>query len=204
MLSGHEKTLRDRTITLGILTIGLFAILWTIVAVRGAQRVFVIDPLGGVVQGPLEPLSSSRGYFTITSINAVQAAFQRSAAGFDLPEMVPLYYSAKARRTLDDDTSRRTEDFRRRHLTTKPVIESITPPEPAGNGRIVRVTGRLQCTGAVNGRVFYEEPGYEMLLVFRPNSDLGNKAALPWVVDEVDLALGDQEIEGLRAKNRLK
>lgn len=204
LLSDHDRARRDGAIALGVLLAGLLATLWSILAVRSEQRVFVVDPLGGTVQGPLEPLASSRGYFSITSINAAQAALQRSAVGFDLQEMLPLYFSARARRSLDADLEQHLDDLRRRHLTTKPVIDSITPPQPAGNARIVRVVGRLQSTGAVNGRVFYEEPPYELILVYRTNGDISNRASLPWVADEVELARGEAEVAKQRARNRVK
>jgi hypothetical protein len=204
MLSDHQRSLRDKNITMAVLFLGLVVVMLSIYSANATQKIVVIDPLGGVTQGPLEPLAASKGYFSITSINAAQAALQRSSVGFDLQEMLALYFSAKARHTLDEDLRLRFEDFRRRRLTSKPVIDSITPPQPAGDARIVRVSGRLQTTGAVNGRIFYEEPPFELLLVFRANSDLANKAALPWMADEVELALGDTEIAKQRAKNRLK
>jgi len=69
---------------------------------------------------------------------------------------------------------------------------------------VVKVTGRLQAMGAVNGRAFYHEPPFELVFVFRVNADLSNKASMPWVVDEVELALTEEEIAAQKARNRPK
>lgn len=204
LLSDHQKTVRGKNITIGVLFAGLVLVWMTISSSSSEKQVLVIDPVGGLTQGPLEPLAGSKGFFSITSINATQAALQRSSVGFDLQEMLPIYFSAKARRTLEENLAVYREDIRRRRLSTKPVIDSITPPEVAGDSRIVKVGGRLQTNGAVNGRVFYDEPPFELILVYRVNADIGNKAAMPWVVDEIDLALTAPEIVAHHARNRPK
>ncbi len=202
LLAEHQRAGLVKHLTLVVLFAGLLLI-WRVVALlTGEQRVMVIDPVGGVTQGPIEPLATSRSYFSITSLNAVHAALQRSSAGFDLLELLPLYFDSRARTALETHLSDRQEDYKRRRLSTKPVIESITPPEPAGNARVVRVTGRLQTTGLVNGRVFYEEPPFEMILLFRPNSDLSNKATMPWVVDDFELLTSAEELSRQRDRRR--
>ncbi len=201
-LSDHQRAIRDKNITIGVLFAGLILVWLTIHAATADQKALVIDPVGGVTLGPLESLSSSRGYFDITTINCTQVALQRSTVGFDLQDLLPVYFSAKARRTLDEDLSRRFDEVRRRRLSTKPVISLITPPETAGDAKIVKVAGKLQITGVVNGRVFYDDPPFELLLVYRSNADLANRAAMPWLVDEIDLAIATSEINALHAKNR--
>lgn len=204
LLSDHQKSVRDKNITIVLLLVGLIVVWLTISSSNSERQVLVIDPIGGVTQGPLEPLAASKGFFAITSINATQAALQRSSVGFDLQEMLPLYFSAKARRVLEEHLSAHLDDIRRRRLSVKPVIDSITPAQPAGDTRVVKVGGRLQTSGAVNGRLFYDEPPFELVLVYRSNPDLGNKAAMPWVADEIDLATSAEEIAAHRAKNRPK
>ncbi len=203
-LSDHQKTVRDKNVTIGLLFAALVLVWMTVSSSSGEKQILVIDPVGGLTQGPLEPLATSKGFFSITSINATQAALQRSSVGFDLLEMLPIYFSARARQTLEEDLSTNLEDIRRRRLSSKPVIDSITPAQSAGDTRVVKVGGRLQTSGAINGRVFYDEPPFELILVYRVNSDLGNKAAMPWVVDEIDLALTAEDIAAHRARNRPK
>ena len=204
LLSDHQKTVRDKNITIGVLFAGLVLVWMTISSASSEKQVLVIDPVGGLTQGPLEPLAASKGFFSITSINATQAALQRSSVGFDLQEMLPIYFSSKARHTLEENLSANSEDIRRRRLSTKPVIDSITPAEAAGDTRIVKVGGRLQTSGAINGRVFYDEPPFELILIYRLNPDLGNKAAMPWVADEIDLALTAADIAAHHTRNRPK
>ncbi len=201
-LSEHQRAARTKNVTIAVLLAGLLVSWLTVRAAVSDQKAIVIDPVGGVTVGPLESLSNSRGFFDITTINATQVALQRSTVGFDLQDLLPLYFTSRARRTLDEDQSHRAEEVRRRHLSTKPVISQITPPEPAGDAKIVKVAGKLQITGVVNGRVFYDDPPFELLLVFRSNADLANRAAMPWLVDEIDLAVASSEINALHARNR--
>jgi hypothetical protein len=204
LLTDHQRLVRAKNITIGVLFAGLVLVWLSVTMANVEQKVLVIDPVGGVTQGPLEPLAASKGFFSITSINAVQVALQRSTVGFDLQEMISIYFSARSRQALEEDLGRRWEDIRRRKLTMKPVIDSITPPQSAGDARVVKVSGRLQTTGAVNGRAFYHEPPFELVFVYRTNADLSNKASMPWVVDEFELALGQEEIAAQKARNRPK
>jgi hypothetical protein len=201
LLSDHQRVVRSKNLTIGVLLAGLLLVWMTVSSATATQKVLVIDPVGGVTQGPLEPLATSKGFFSITSINAVQACLQRSSVGFDLNELLPLYFTARARRLLDEDLNRRWEDMRKRRLTLKPVIDSITPPQDAAGARVVRVTGRLQTTGVVNGRVFYDEPPFQTIFLFRENADLSNRASMPWVVDEFELSIGADEIEKQKARS---
>jgi len=202
LLSQHQRSLRDKNITIAVLFAGLIVVWFCLHAASVEPKIMVIDPVGSLIQGPVESLATSKGFFAITSINAAQAALQRSTVGCDLQELLPLYFSAKARHTIEDDITARSADVRRRKLSTKPLIDSITPPDVAGEKRVVKVAGRLQTTGAVNGHVFIDEPPFELVLVFKVNADLANKAAMPWVVDEIDLAIGSTEVSSRRAKNR--
>ncbi|HEY9154856.1 MAG TPA: hypothetical protein VIM69_06995 [Opitutaceae bacterium] len=202
LLSQHQRSLRDKNITIAVLFAGLLIVWFCLHAASADPKIMVIDPAGTIIQGPVESLALSKGFFAITSINAAQAALQRSTIGCDLQDLLPLYFSAKARHTIEDDVSARAADVRRRKLSTKPLIDSITPPDIAGDKRVVKVAGRLQTSGAVNGHAFIDEPPFELVLVFRVNADLANKAAMPWIVDEIDLALGNAEVSSHRAKNR--
>lgn len=204
LLSDHQRIVRTQRVTIAVLLAGLAFVCFAVSSATREQKVMVIDPVGGLTQGPLEPLATSKGYFSITSINAVQAALQRSSAGFDLHEMLSIYFSARARQALEEDLNKRADDVRRRRLTIKPVVDSLTPPQEAGSARVVKVSGRLQTTGVVNGRVFYDEPPFEALFSFRVNADLSNKATMPWVVDDFELAIGAAEIDAQKSRNQPK
>ncbi len=202
LLTQHQRGLRDKNITIAALLAGLIMVWFCLRAASTEPKIMVIDPAGSLIQGPVESLAMSKGFFAITGINAAQAALQRSTIGCDLQDLLPLYFSARARHTIEEDVNARSADVRRRKLSTKPLIDSITPPDVAGDKRVVKVSGRLQTTGAVNGHVFIDEPPFELVLVFKMNTDLANQAAMPWVVDEIELALGSAEISAHRAKNR--
>ncbi|MFA5264387.1 MAG: hypothetical protein WC378_11215 [Opitutaceae bacterium] len=165
---------------------------WLIVlAGRSGERIFVMDPSGNLHSGPAQAMADSRSFFHVTSLYAVNAALQRSPAGFDLYEMLGLYFTPRAVQKIEEDYQRRREDIRLRNLQQKPLIETVGEPVPAGDTRIVEVKGRLVSAGAYAGRTFYDEPPFTIVLTFRKNSDFSKAGAYPWVCEDFDLDLQD-------------
>lgn len=190
-LAISERKRADRWKTLAIVVcLGALALSYlTIRAARSTELVHVMDPLGNMYAGPLEPLSSSKKFFGITAIYATNAALQRSAAGFDLSEVLKLYYTPRAVAKLQIDQQKRQEDVRRRNLQWKPIIDAISDPVPAADTRIVEVRGRVVMAGAYANRSFYDEPPFTLVLTFVRNPDLGKTAAYPWICNDVDLKI---------------
>lgn len=176
-----------RNLSLGICLVALGLAYLTIRAGRATEYVQVMDPMGNLYAGPLEPLSQSRRFFHTTAIYATNAALQRSAGGFDLFELLKLYFTPRAITRLQEDQQRRQDDIRRRNLQWKPLIDAISDPVPAGANRIVEVRGRVVIAGAYANRSFYDEPAFTLVLTLMRNPDLGKSGAYPWVCDEVDL-----------------
>lgn len=169
-----------------------FLLAWlSIRAGRATERVLVLDPAGNVYAGPLETLSESRDFFQTTTLFAVNAALQRSPAGFDLYDLLKLYFTPRAVQKLEEDLQRRREDVRTRNLQQKPLIETVGAPVKAGSNRLVEVRGRVVCVGAYAGQSFYDEPPFSMVLVFRKNPNLGKAGAYPWICDDFELRLND-------------
>jgi hypothetical protein len=156
---------------------------------RATEMIHVMDPLGNTYAGPLEAMSESKKFFNTTAIYATNAALQRSPAGFDLPEVLKLYYSARALNRLEDDLKKRQDDMRRRNLQWKPLIDSISEPVAAGARRIVEVRGRIVIAGAYAGRSFYDEPPFTLVLTFGRNPNLGQAGAYPWICEDPDLKI---------------
>jgi hypothetical protein len=150
-----------------------------------------MDPSGNLHSGPAQAMADSRSFFHVTSLYAVNAALQRSPAGFDLYEMLGLYFTPRAVQKIEEDYQRRREDIRLRNLQQKPLIETVGEPVPAGDTRIVEVKGRLVSAGAYAGRTFYDEPPFTIVLTFRKNSDFSKAGAYPWVCEDFDLDLQD-------------
>lgn len=163
---------------------------WLIVrSSRSTELVHVMDPLGNMYAGPVEPLAESKKFFNLTAIYAANAALQRSSAGFDLFELLKLYYTPRAIAKLEDDQKARHDDLRRRSLQWKPIIDSIGDPVAAGSSRLVEVRGRLVMAGAYASRSFYDEQAFRLVLTMVRNPDLGKSGAYPWVCNDLDLKL---------------
>jgi hypothetical protein len=168
----------------------------TIRASRSAELIHVMDPLGNMYAGPVEPLADSARFFDVTALYATNAALQRSSAGFDLFELLNLYYSPRAIAKLQEDQKRRHDDIRRRNLQWKPIIDAIGAPVPAGSSRIVEIRGRVVIAGAYANRSFYDEPAFVLVLTLIRNPDLGKSGAYPWICNDVDLRLAT--VDGAR------
>ncbi len=165
----------------------------TIRAGRATEMVHIMDPQGNMYSGPLEPLANSKQFFNVTAIYATNAALQRSSAGFDLFDLMKLYYTPRAIARLQEDHKKREADLRRRNVQWKPIIDSISDPIPAGATRIIEVRGRLVTAGAYANRSFYEEPAFTLVLALVRNPDLGKAGAYPWVCNDADLKIAAAE-----------
>lgn len=160
---------------------------------RTAERLFVMDPMGNLYAGPVEQLSESKRFFNVTAIYLANAALQRSASGFDLAELLKLYFTPRAIAKLEDDQKSRAAEMKRRNLQWKPLIESISEPVPAGSNRIIEIRGRLVIAGAFARRSFAQEAAYTLVLTLERNPDIGKSGAYPWVCNDIDLRIADAE-----------
>lgn len=160
---------------------------------RSSERILVLDSQGNVLAGPVEALASSQGFFHTSALCAANAALQRSGAGFDLYELLRLYFGPRALQKLEDDLHRRIEDMRRRNLQQKPIVDSVAAPVVAGDARLVEVRGRLITAGAFGGQAFYQEPAFALLLTYRRNPNLGQVGAYPWICEDVELKIDENE-----------
>lgn len=195
VLAVSERNRADRWKNIALLlSIGALVISYlTIKAGRTTEVVHVMDPFGNMYAGPVEPLADSKKFFNVTAIYATNAALQRSAAGFDLFDLLKLYYTPRAIAKLEEDHKQRREDARRRNLQWKPIIDSIGDPVPASASRIVEVHGRVIMAGAYANRSFYDEPTFSLVLTLVRNPDLGKAGAYPWVCNDVDLKIANAD-----------
>lgn len=176
-----------RNLSLAVCVAALALAYLMVRAARATELIHVMDPAGNMYAGPIEPLADSRRFFNVTAIYATNAALQRSRAGFDLAELLKLYFSPRAIARLEDDQRQRAADIRRRNLQWKPIVDSISEPVRAGTSRIVEVRGRIIAAGAFANRSFYDEPPFTLVMTFVRNPDLGNAGAYPWICNDVDL-----------------
>lgn len=192
-LLAHRRADLWRMAALAICLLALLLSFLIVRASRATEQILVLDPQGNILAGPLEPLAASRGFFHTTALCATNAALQRSTAGFDLYELLRLYFGPRALQKLEDDLQARGEDIRRRNLQQKPVVESVADPVVAGDSRLVEVRGRLVTAGAFGGQAFYHEPPFTLVLSFRRNPNLGQSGAFPWICEDLELRIKDAD-----------
>ena len=161
-------------------------------AAHAEERVFVLDPAGNVLAGPSESMADSRAFFSLTALHSANAMLQRSSEGFDLYELLRLYFTPRAVQKLDEDWLAHREDAQARNLQQKPLVERISEPVKAGVERIVEVRGRLVRAGAYAGKSFYDEVPFRLVLTYVRNPDLGKAGSYPWVCQEFELKVKEE------------
>ena len=164
----------------------------TIKAGRATEVIHVMDPSGNMYAGPVGPMSESGRFFNVTAIYATNAALQRSAAGFDLFEVLKVYFTPRAIAKLQEDQKQREGDLRRRNVQWKPIIDSIGDPVRTGLARTVEVRGRIVAAGAYANRSFYEEVPFTLVLGLVRNPDLGKSGAYPWICQDAELKINEK------------
>jgi hypothetical protein len=178
-----------RVVALGACLSALVLSFLIVRAGRSEERVFVLDPAGNVLAGPSESMAESKGFFTLTALYCANTALQRSSEGFDLYELLRLYYTPRAVQKLEEDWQAKRDDAAARNLQQKPLVDSIGDPVRAGAKRIVEVRGRIVSAGAYAGRSFYDELPFVLVLTLRRNPDLGKAGSYPWLCEDFDLTL---------------
>lgn len=176
----------------GCALLAVAGLLFGLLRLQSTERIWVLTGSGGLYAGPLDRLDRSREFFTETALLASQAALQWSAAGFDLPELLKLYFRPAQIVGLQKELAGRLDDIRARSLSTKPLIHSVSDPVPDGDARLVQVRGVLATSGHFGGRPIYEEPTFMLSLRFKRNPDLGAAGRYPWQVVESTLVLGGE------------
>ena len=131
-LSERKRADFWKNVSIGVCLLALLLSWLTIRAGRSAELIHIMDTTGTVHSGPVEPLADSKGFFATTAIFATNAALQRSQVGFDLRELLPLYFTPRTVQKLEDDLKKQAEDIRRRNLQIKPLIDIIGNPVAAG------------------------------------------------------------------------
>lgn len=186
-LQDRKKAELWRTLALVICIAAMTLSYLMIRSAREEEHILVLDSAGNILAGPTEALSDSQGFFNLTALYCTHTAFQRSSAGFDLYEMLHLYFSPRAVQKLEEHWQGQKEDAKARNLQQKPVVDLVAEPVKAGSLRIVETRGRLIRAGAYAGRSFYDEVPFILVLSFRRNPDLGKAGAYPWICEDVDI-----------------
>jgi hypothetical protein len=178
-------------IACGCSLLSIAGLLLGLSSMRSTERIWVLPGSGGVYAGPLERLDQSVSFFNESALLASQCALQWSSAGFDLPELLHVYFHPKAVAALQTSLDTRMPDIRKRSLNAKPLIQSVSEPISAAGARIVEVRGVLAISGQFAGRLIYEEPTFKLSLRFSRNLDLGQASRYPWIVADVSLEMED-------------
>jgi hypothetical protein len=188
-LAERHKAEAWRLLCVACLLLSLVLTYLCVRAARVPERVFVLDAAGNILAGPSEPMAESRGFFNLSALHSTHVMLQRSSEGFDLYEMLRLYFAPRAVQKMEESWLSQKADAKARNLQQKPLVERITEPVKAGAARVVEVRGRLMRAGAVAGRSFYEELPFILVLSYERNPDLGKAGAYPWLCQDFELTL---------------
>jgi hypothetical protein len=179
-----------RFVALGSLSFALLIVFSTFRASRPKQLAFVLGGDGTLVSGPLTALSKNQEFFRRSSIYAAQAALQRTEDGLDLPELVQLYYDQLGHQNLRDHVKKWQDDMKRRRLSWKPILRTISEPIESGPSKVVEVKALLRVSGVFSGRALYEEREVKLLLHWGENHDFTDNGNYPWKVHKIEFVIG--------------
>ena len=194
-LEHRRKAELWKWVALGTCLSALLVCFLSIRELRAEERILVLDAAGNVLSGPVEGLAESKGFFTLTTLYCANTALQRSSEGFDLYELLHLYFSPRAVEKLESHWQAQKEDARARNLQQKPIVDLVGEPVKAGSLRVVEARGRIIRAGAYAGRSFYEEVPFTLVLSFKRNPELGKAGAYPWLCEDLDLETGEPNHE---------
>lgn len=190
-LDAKEEAKLWQRIAFGSLAFCVLFMYFTFKASRPLQMGFVIGQDGTSVSGPLIALSKNSEFFRKSSIYAAQAALMRSEEGMDLPELSQLYFDAIGLQRLQENLKLWHDDFKRRKLSWKPSILSVSEPVDVASTKVVEIKAVLKVSGIFSGRALYEERDAKLLLSWIPNTDLQTAGTYPWKVRKVEFTIGD-------------
>jgi hypothetical protein len=159
-------------------------------ALSARQYVFALDGSQTIHAGPLEDLNMKSEVFSVTALNAAQAALQRSPVGLDLPEMVRGLFTEAAEKELRESVEAQMPDIKARNLHQKPEVSEVTALSEKAGFRILEVKGQLIRAGNLGGTAL-SEPSlpFQLLLQIKPNPRMNQRGQYPFVVTDFKFRL---------------
>lgn len=157
---------------------------------RAKPYVFVVDGAGTMHFGPMELLQPTAPIYTTTALWATQALLQRSAVGFNLPELVNAYFRADAAQKAKADLDAQMPVLQAEQMHTFPEINEIRLVRESGVVVVMKAKGQLIRSGNLSEQEL-RRPAlpFELNLMVVPNPRLGQKDAVPFVVSNFALKI---------------
>lgn len=162
---------------------GLGGVLLAIKLLRAPQQVFVLDAAGNITTGPLETLRKDSALFTAIAGQATLQFFSRGPGGLDNPELAQRLFTEPCYLKLVDDVRGAQSEMEAKDLRYKPEIREYDLSIPDDNGRrIIRVSGFITISGAVDGLALADKREFKLTLALVPNPDFAGRGMYPFVV----------------------
>lgn len=184
----------------GFAVLAILALWYALASERSSRWVYVVDGSGSIHAGPLARLQEGNELFRRLGIRAATLAFLRSSTGdgvvFDQIEEIELMFTPNGRAWLERDAGQQKADFVNRRISQKVYIDSGGVTTPKSGFILQTIKGRLERSGAVQGRPFRSIVPFGAVFTFVRNERLDAVGMYPYLVSDVYLELGAEEFAG--------
>lgn len=155
-------------------------------AYRTRERVVVLDGAGTFSVSPLLGFEEAKNLHEAMALWATLALYQRNPKDFDYPETLKKLFLADAYQRALADREAAHDEFELKQIHQKPEVFKVEILRTREDQVLVRVDGQLVRTGAFEGQVFAESPGFtlKLTLVRNPNMLVNKRYPLGvWTFD---------------------
>lgn len=181
----HQRAQFAVIIAVGALLVAVGVLIYALMREPGQPRVFVIDTVGNITVGPLEPLTLQSPLFQTTALWATKAILERSPSGMNLPEIAEGVLTHAVLQRVRGEVQAEREHFRTRQIHQNPEINRIEAlADREDDTRILRVTGQLIRAASFGGLDDSEAIPFILVLSLSPNPRLGQRGQYPFVVTD--------------------
>jgi hypothetical protein len=147
---------------------------------KAKDQVVVFDIASGtLILSPVVDPSDNREILTLCATWAAKSILDRSPAGLENEDLIPILFDVQTARKARDEYSTVKAQYVSKSLRSHVEIKSIDT-QPIGNGLIkARVIGQVIITGTMNGESIQEVQPVTLDLSLARNPDLGRNKRYP-------------------------
>jgi hypothetical protein len=154
------------------------------------QLIIALDGANTFHVGPAKEMESSQEIMSTHALLASIALLQRSAAGFDLPEVLKQLYNSACGERATKELAKAMPDIKIRNERWRPEVSKVEMIKmDAANLFSIRVAGQLVKTGIAAGSPFESVQNYTLILKLIKNPRLTQNARYPLVVYDYELRM---------------
>ena len=154
------------------------------------QLIIALDGANNFHIGPSAELESSKEIMSTHALLSCMALLQRSAAGFDMPELLKQIFNIASTEKANKELQKDMADIKTRNERWRPEVTKVEMIKmDQANLFTIRVAGILIKNGIAAGAFFESTQNFTLILKLIKNPRLTQNARYPLVVYDYELRL---------------